>query len=169
MGFESSASATHRLRRITDATRDVMLRDELLALIAPPADHPSHPLASARPSATSASGTISMHTPLSAASASLASWTGELTSADPGTTSTATYDAALAPQFPVDHLVTGLAYPDIVRALVASLAEHARVVSLVREAHALGAVTMPPEVAVALSVAANSIPAALRGGALPLT
>jgi hypothetical protein len=64
---------------------------------------------------------------------------------------------------PVDHLVAGMAYGDVVRDLIASLTEHARAIALVREAHALGAASLPPEVAAALATAAHALPAALRG------
>jgi hypothetical protein len=168
MGYESSAFATRRLRRFTDATRDVTLRAELLELIATPPDGLA---TSARHSpavrqAPRAPGTTAMHTPpvVATASAQYASWTGELLAADAlACTPSIPYESVDVPQLPVDHLVAGLAYGDVVRDLIASLAEHARVIALVREAHELGAASLPPEVAAALATAAHALPAALRG------
>ena len=167
MGYESTACAARRLRRITDATRDMTLRSELLALLETPASPTTTPLAD-RPTATSVTGTASMHTPpLANSVSSYMPWTGERIVGEPGVTSSPV-DVALAPRLPVEHLERGMGCSDVMRDLMACLATQARAIALVREAHALGAVSMPSEVAAALAAAAGAIPTVMRGGSLPV-
>ena len=167
MGYESTTCAARRLRRYTDATRDMTLRTELLALLETPASPTTMPLAEG-PTASSAPGTASMHTPpLANSVSSYVPWTGERLVGEPGIASSPV-DVALAPRLPVEHLERAMGCGDVMRELMACLATQARAIALVREAHALGAVSMPPEVAAALAAATSAIPAVMRGGSLPV-
>jgi hypothetical protein len=165
MGFESPSCAARRLRRYTDATRDTALRAELLALLETPASPTTIP---ATPTATSFSDTAPMHTPpLADRVSSYVPWTIERTESELAIPASPA-DVALAPRLPVEHLERALGCGDVMRELMACLATQARAIALVREAHALGAISMPPEVAAALAAATSAIPAVMRGGSLPI-
>lgn len=69
-------------------------------------------------------------------------------------------ESAASLRFPVQQLYAELATAATVRALMAALAEQSRAIALVREARALGAATLPPEVAAALERAAAVMPLA---------
>ena len=167
MGYESTACDARRLRRYTDATRDTMLRTELLALLETPASPTTTPLAEG-PLASSVPGTASMHTPpLANSASSYVPRTGERIAGEPGIVAWPA-DIALAPRLPVEHLERAIGCGDVMRELMACLATQARAIALVREAHALGAVSMPPEVATALAAATSAIPTVMRGGSLPV-
>ena len=170
MGYESSVCAARRLRRLSDATRDAVLRTELLSVIAASSER-VRPASPARPLGTSATGTAAMQTqPHDAVVASYASVLGErpATVASPPSLADVSFESVATPRLPVEHLVNSIACGDVVRELLASLTEQARAIALVREAHALGAATMPPEVAAALAAAADALPATLRGSMLAI-
>ncbi|HYD51215.1 MAG TPA: hypothetical protein VEA99_01260 [Gemmatimonadaceae bacterium] len=114
-----------------------------------------------------------MHTPPLAGRTSYVPWTSERLAGDSSTTPTpsiprADVDIAIAPRMPVEHLERAPADRDVLRELMSCLAAQARAIALVREAHSLGAASMPPEVAAALAAATSAIPAMLRGGSLPI-
>jgi len=171
MGYESSACAARRLRLFADATRDTALRAELLALLETPIDPTAitDGTPACTPSVPLASRTTAMHTPaLASAPSSGPTLNERVVSEASSSVGERLADVPLSSRLPVEHLERAIAGGELVRELMACIATQARAIALVREAHAIGAISMPTEVAATLAAAAATLPAVLRGGSLPV-
>lgn len=169
MGFESRASALRRHRFLAASARDAWLREELARCVAGtdvPGDPAGHAVATDPLDSheLSAPGLAHMQTPAAPrhVDASFTPWADAAPSESrpaPGMTlglAAPVVDQGGGLRFPVQQLCAELATAATVRALLAALAEQSRAIALVREAHALGAATLPPEVAATLERAGRA-------------
>lgn len=171
MGYESSACTARRLRHFADATRDPALRAELLALLETPIDPTATTdgTSAFTPSVPLASSTTAMHIPSLASALSSSTSASERVVSEVGSHfGERLADVPLSSRLPVEHLERAIVGGDLVRDLMACIATQARAIALVREAHAIGAISMPTEVAATLAAATTALPAVLRGGSLPV-
>lgn len=170
MGYEPRTSALRRFRHLVAFARDAMLREELARCAArddaTAADedcctggpHDLHDLHDLHDRHEHLAPASPMQTPAAARlhDVSFTPWVGataeETSAAAEGVLGalTPSVEPAAGARFPVEHLYAALATPSVVQSLLSVLAEQSRAIALVREAHALGAATLPPEVAVVL-------------------